>query len=145
MCWTTGKFVTESIGIPIGIRRGLPTIIPGQLRLLMESKNVSVIRAVMTILSLYRIISIHSALKLSTITDPFKGISAVISESDILLIGKKFNKFGRINIDFSEDFKFHNIITAGCNFKTSTLSAPFDAFALRFSEVYEDFKTLCIS
>lgn len=57
----------------VSARRGLPLIIPGSLRLLIERRDPYIIKGVLTILSVYRILPAHPELKLETITSPFKG------------------------------------------------------------------------
>jgi hypothetical protein len=141
MVWTTETIVKDSINVPVGLRNGLPSIIPGKLRYQIESGNTKVLRGVLTVLSLYRIISTLSSLKLSTITDPFKGIHATISESEIGKVGELFKQFGVIKLPKFKNYS--NIVTAGCNYRVSTLSAPYDAIALKESEVFEDFKNMC--
>jgi len=64
-------------------RRGLPTIIPGSLRLLIEAKEPNVIRVISTILSIFRIIKYPGQLKLQTITDPFKGMSSTLPLGEV--------------------------------------------------------------
>jgi len=68
----------------VGIAGGLPTIIPGSLRLLIRAGDSSTIRAVLTLLSVYRVISIPVQLKLGTITDPFKGQSETLPKYELI-------------------------------------------------------------
>jgi hypothetical protein len=67
----------------VATRRGLPLIIPGTLRLLIEKEDVPTIRVVLTILSMYRIITIPGVVKISTITSPFNGLSEVLLKDEI--------------------------------------------------------------
>jgi len=55
--------------------RGLPTIILSRDLALLGNKGEAVCRFYLTMFSLYRIIEIPAKVKLSTITDPFKGSS----------------------------------------------------------------------
>jgi hypothetical protein len=64
--------------IPIAIAGGIPSIIPGSLRLEIKRRNVDVIKCVFTILSVYRVMKVPGTLKLNTITDPFKGLNESI-------------------------------------------------------------------
>lgn len=64
-------------------RRGLPLIIPGPLRLLMETGDSRCIRVVLTLLSIFRIFKFPSEPKLATITDPFKGISETLHTTEV--------------------------------------------------------------
>lgn len=68
------KYVTDVL--PITIVDGLPGLIPGPLRLRMKAKDSVVIRGVLTVLQVYRVLTIPGKLKLETITDPFKGKSS---------------------------------------------------------------------
>lgn len=67
----------------VGSRRGFPLIIPGPLRLLMEAGDKMTIRAVLTVLTVFRIIKYPGTLKLATITDPFNGISEELSAVEV--------------------------------------------------------------
>lgn len=69
--------------IPMKLSRGLPRLVPGSLRLLIEDGDSDTIKAVLTVLSLYRVILVPSVLKLETITDPFKGISEELPIEEI--------------------------------------------------------------
>lgn len=73
-------------GVWVANTRGLPKIIPGSLRLLIEAGDVVTIRVVLTILSFYRVISIPGKLKLSTITDGFKGVSTTLQPIEVSLV-----------------------------------------------------------
>lgn len=67
-------------GLRVGMRRGLPLIIPGDLRLLIEAKDTVVIKLTLTILSVFRVMPSYPKLKLETITSPFNGISESVPE-----------------------------------------------------------------
>jgi len=73
-------------GPRVASRRGLPLIIPGVIRLQIEADNPVVIRAVLTILSVYRIIKYPGSLKLATITDPFKGLSETLDKVEVAVV-----------------------------------------------------------
>jgi len=62
----------------VDITGGLPRIIPGRLRSRMRSGDPVAIRSGLTVLSVYRVITIPGQLKLSTITDPFKGLNRTL-------------------------------------------------------------------
>jgi hypothetical protein len=75
--------IHRSDGVPVGITKGLPTIIPGELRTQLRGRVPSVCRGVLSIFAVYRIIQVPAKPKLSTITDPFKGLSPTISRFEI--------------------------------------------------------------
>jgi hypothetical protein len=67
-----------SQGIPVDLAGGLPRIIPGPLRSRMRRWDPGAYRVSLTLLSAFRVFSIPGQLKLSTITDPFKGLSSTL-------------------------------------------------------------------
>lgn len=69
----------------VSTRRGLPLIIPGPLRLLIEKRDSRIIRVVLTILCIYRTIICFPNLKLNTITDPFSGVFTTLPEVPIIV------------------------------------------------------------
>jgi len=75
-----GKPETAVAPMRVATRRGLPLIIPGLLRLSIESNNTIDIKVVSSLLSVFRVIKASPKLKTSTITDPFAGNSPVIGE-----------------------------------------------------------------
>jgi hypothetical protein len=66
--------------IRVATRRGLPLIIPGSLRLLIESGDLVSIRLVGSILSIYRVLKVKANLKINTITDVFTGSSQTLPD-----------------------------------------------------------------
>jgi hypothetical protein len=68
---------------PLGLKGGLPRIIPGPLRSKIREGNPLVIRGVLTMFAVFRIIKCPGNLKLSTITDPFKGSSQVLPDYEV--------------------------------------------------------------
>jgi hypothetical protein len=80
----------------VATRRGLPLIIPGRLRILMENKNENsrVIKLVLSLITVYKVIKAPPKLDLSTITSPFKGISPrVLMEELKFLHESRFSGF----------------------------------------------------
>lgn len=69
----------------VAMRRGLPLIIPGDLRLLIEAKDVRVVKAALTLLSVFRVIPATPKLKLETITDPHKGLVTDLPEMGLVM------------------------------------------------------------
>jgi len=134
------KTVVLSIGMPVGLKGGLPLIIPTALRRKMESGDMKVMKVCLTILNLYRIWPCPPVLKLETITAPFSGVA------DTLPIREIKEVFKHINLTSRKAYKVEgrNITTAGPNFKISSLSAPFDAFAFSYyPRLLESFETIC--
>jgi hypothetical protein len=64
----------------VATRRGLPLIIPGDLRLRMEANDPGVVRMVLSLLTVYRIIKSYPRLKLETITGAFTGRTRVLPD-----------------------------------------------------------------
>ena len=64
----------------VASRRGLPLIIPGDLRLRMEANDPGVVRMVLSLLTVYRIMKTYPRLKLETITAPFNGRTRVLPQ-----------------------------------------------------------------
>jgi len=75
-----GEQVRQDLSCRVAMRRGLPLIIPGDLRLLMEAKDLVIIKLVLTIISVFRVMPAYPKLKLGTITDPFTGVSKSVPE-----------------------------------------------------------------
>lgn len=113
----------------VATRRGLPLIVPGRLRLLIEQNDISVIRAVLSILTVYRVINCASTLKLSTITDPFKGQIERLSFHEIK-DGLQMLRLKKLRIETLSTMI--PSVKAGPNYKIATLGATLDAKA--FSE-----------
>jgi hypothetical protein len=129
------------VDFPIGIQNGLPKIIPFLLRNKIRQGDRIVFKAVISILSLYRILSSEPNMKLNTITDPFNGISSTLNIMDIkyvrnLISGSDWN----IRVT-----KVLNLTTAGPNYKVSWQGAVLDAKALVADPCFEYFKNLCSS
>jgi len=94
MSKSLGGEVTQSSSEPrVASRRGLPLIIPGALRLLIEVGEPKIIRVVFTILSVYRVIPAYPKLKLGTITSPHSGVIKDLPELDLVLPLLKANNF----------------------------------------------------
>lgn len=75
------------------LSHGLPSVIPSYDRLAIRQGKPSIIRWWLTIFSLYRILSIPGTLKISTITDAFKGdfnSLALLEEQIPILCRSKF-------------------------------------------------------
>lgn len=68
-----GQTCSRSLGLAVSIANGLPTLIPGPLRILMRKGDLVTIRAVLTVLTLYKVLNCKPNLKINSITDPFTG------------------------------------------------------------------------
>lgn len=75
----------------VGIKGGIPSIVPGTLSSLIRSGDHTTIRGVLSLLSVFRIIKIPGKVKLSTITDPFKGESSTLSNYEIIKATSEIN------------------------------------------------------
>lgn len=131
--WVAGRPTTcpqLDGSVRVATRRGLPLIIPGLLRLQMEGGDWVCVRVVLTYLSVFRIIKFPGVLKLSTITDPFKGISSVVAPIEVAVVWKRFTPFlptvpvSSLGVERPLILK-----TAGPNDRISILGAPMDAAA----------------
>jgi len=136
-----GKPETAVAPMRVATRRGLPLIVPGVLRLSIESGNILDIKAVSSLLSVFRVIKASPKLKTSTITDSFSGNSPVIGEWEVVSIFNKLKRsFGTIKIE-----KRNHLIpltTAGPNSRISIRGATADALALVGSPVENAWKRL---
>jgi len=121
----------------VASRRGLPLIIPGSLRLRMEAKDIRVIRAVLTLVSVFRVMPSWPKLKLETITGPHTG--ALKTLPDIALVLPRFKRFMGVKARkyFEKDTspfvvgrRLLTLTTAGPNQSCQLLGYPIDALAL---------------
>lgn len=126
----------ESALFPLRVasRRGLPLIVPGRLRLLVESRDFLTIKAVGSLLSVFRVIKASPKLNVSTIVDPFNGNSPVVGEWEVTNVFNKFKRlFGRLKIEKASHLL--PLTTAGPNSRVSIRGATADAIALVGSPV----------
>jgi hypothetical protein len=130
---------TQSSDEPrVAICRGLPLIIPGDLRLRMEAKDLRIIKVVLTVLSVFRVMPAAPKLKLETITSPFKGvfkttpeIISVVQQLKLSFIDKKTKEyFDADRSPFVVRRRLITLTTAGPNHKNQLLGYPLDALAL---------------
>lgn len=140
MSKTLGGEVTLSSQEPrVATRRGLPLIIPGALRLLIEAGDPVIIRVVFTVLSVYRVIPAYPKLKLGTITSPFSGVYKDLPELDLVLPLLERNSF--LNNFIKEKYfkvatgpftvgrSLRLLTSAGPNSGTQLFGYAIDAFA----------------
>jgi len=121
-----------SIGVRLS-RAGLPTIIPGPLRsIIFRFRSLGayqdglVLRAVLTILCLYRVMNFVSKPNLATITDPFNGVSPQLEINELEKVISQFKRpvVKGLTWSISE--------SAGPNGPKSTWFAGADAIAFIF-------------
>jgi hypothetical protein len=125
----------------VATRRGLPLILPGKIRLLIEGGDYLHTKLAGSILSVFRVIKASPKLKVSTIVDPFNGNSSVMPEWEVLAVFNKFKKlFG--NLKIIETSHLLPLTTAGPNARISIRGAPADACALVGSPVEESWRVV---
>lgn len=129
-----GKPESALFPLRVASRRGLPLIVPGKLRLLIESRDTVTLKAVGTLLSVFRVIKASPKLNVSTIVDPFSGNSPVVGEWEVTNVYNKFRRlFGRLKIEQASHLL--PLTTAGPNSRISIRGATADAIALVGSPV----------
>jgi hypothetical protein len=138
--WLSGNPDSSSSGsIRVSVR-GLPLIIPGRLRNAMYSrKDLNFLRAVLTLLSTFRVMDAKNQLKIETITSPFKGLSPVLPKEELQAALTNLLQRNRFEFQESSDtpWKFNrllNITKAGPNGPVSMRNSVIDAFAISLNE-----------
>jgi len=136
-----GELPKPDLQVRVAMRRGLPLIIPGQLRLLIERRDQNIVKLVLTILSVFRAIPAYPKLKLETITDPFKGLSVCLPEVSkvvprlkMIMSEKTFEYFNFKQTLESFLVVHRNLVrltSAGPNARNQILGYPIDALALK--------------
>jgi hypothetical protein len=88
--------------------------------------HVKTIQAILSLLTVYRVIPLKGKLKLSTITEVFSGLSTTLQFQRLQYVHNLFPRVPkpRGNLDLLP------LRTAGPNGKPSIMSAPLDAYAL---------------
>jgi hypothetical protein len=127
---------------PLGLVAGLPTIVPGNLRLLIKRGDLETIRGCLAFLAVFRVLKVPSVLKLETITAPFTGISSSIPNLELAQV---FKMLGHSQFKMKDSLKFLRLNTAGPNGNPSVLSLHLDVEAWRVSPLrpsLEQFITL---
>jgi len=121
----------------VAVRRGLPLIIPGSLRLLMEAKDIRVIRAVLTLVSVFRVFPSWPKFKLETITGPHTGLIKDLPEMASILprlrnfMGPKArNYFKEDKSPFVVGRRLLTLTSAGPNSGNQLVGYSHDALAL---------------
>jgi hypothetical protein len=141
-----GEEPEQSKDIRVAMRRGLPLIIPGSLRLLIEAKDTAIIKYTLTMLSVFRAIPSFPKLKLETITGPPTGIINTLPELGLAFRSLEIFLKGNLSYDYFRQGK--SLFTVGRNLIRSTSSGPnhklsvvgYPADALAFAERPEQLK-----
>jgi len=109
-------------------RDGLPKCIPHSIRTQVREGNAKIIQALLSLLTVYRVIPIKGKLKLSTIVKPFSGLSTTLQMQRLQYVFSLFPKVILRKPKGLDDLL--PLRTAGPNGKPSIMSAPLDAKAL---------------
>jgi len=107
-------------------RDGLPKCIPHSIRTQVRDGNVKIIQALLSLLTVYRVIPLKGKLKLATITKEFSGLSTTLQLQRLQYVHSLFPKV-RVPSGLLDLLPLR---TAGPNGKPSIMSAPLDAKAL---------------
>lgn len=122
-----------SEGVAVSLVNGLPKLIPGKLRSLIRAGDPVTIRAVLTVLTLYKLLKCRPKLKLNTIDDPFTGITKVLNPilvKRVIELLPKTTKYGRTSYGRRGYIRSLVSSNAGPNHKKAFLSLVYDAYAL---------------
>jgi hypothetical protein len=122
---------------PISLKGGLPSIIPGPLRLLMRQRDLNTFRGVLSVLAVYRVIQIPGKLKLETITEPFKGQDRILPQYEVRSCSSEI--FRKRNI-LLKPIKLLRLGTAGPNHPVSMLGISLDIKAWTQSSLFPSLK-----
>jgi len=112
-----------SIGIKLGITNGLPSILPHELRSYIRSHSEREIRAILSIISIFRVLKCAPKVKLNTITDKFSGLYTMFNPMEVKIVLQNFPSFELLNP------KFLMLQSAGPNKNPSAIGLPLDAYA----------------
>jgi len=128
-----GQPCVSSEGIAVSITNGLPKFIPGPLRMKIRIGDPVSTRAVLTLLSLYKILMCKPKLKLNTITDPFTGVVKVLNPilvKKVIALLPQTTRYGRTVYGKAGYIRTIVSSNAGPNHRKAFLSLPLDAKAL---------------
>jgi len=135
---TASEPTTSSSEPRVATRRGLPLILPGELRLQLEKvdRDPRLLKLVLTIVSVYRVLPAAPKLKLETITGPFSGLYKTTAEIiPVIDMVKRYylpKGDGYFNMDTSPHISGRSLLTlttAGPNQKCQLMGYPLDALA----------------
>lgn len=134
----------ESSTMRVSSRRGLPLIIPGVLRIRIERGDIPVTRAVLTALTIYRILKCKPQLKLSTITDPFKGIMTTLPMPELL---QAIRPLDYRTVSLPRNARILHSVKAGPNSPISVMGSILDAYAFKnhYPHLIKELEIVCQS
>jgi len=119
----------------IGLKNsGLPILLPHLLRELILKKDVMAIRAILAILTVFKVIPVKGQLKLRSITDPFKGLSTTLNQDRMYFVFNSYFKGRGWSPNLYDKLGLQTLLplrTAGPNGRPSILWATHDAFCLK--------------
>jgi hypothetical protein len=134
----SGERLTVTDGIRMGLSHGLPKILPSSLRDSIRARETKEIRAILTIVSLFRVLQCEPLPKLETITSPFKGMAPDLPKYEVMSVLKDLKPLVK-----TFENTLHISMAAGPNKNPAALGLPLDAFALKDQpELLESIKTL---
>lgn len=119
----SGEKLTTSMGIHLGITHGLPSILPKELRSFIRDNSEKEVRAILTIISIFRVLKCAPSLKLDTITEKFSGTSEYFNPLEVKAVMKLFPEFSL------QKPRFLMLRSAGPNKNPSSIGLPLDAYA----------------
>jgi hypothetical protein len=122
----SGERLDRSDGIRMGLTSGLPRILPSILRSYIRESKTNEIRAILSIVSLFRVMRYKPQLKLSTITSPFKGMSPTLPRYELKTVLDDLKPLMTIYKNVS-----HVSYAAGPNISPASFGFSLDAFALK--------------
>jgi hypothetical protein len=99
-------------------------------------KNLNILRAVLTLLSTFRVMDAKLNLKIETITSPFSGISQTLPNDEVFLALKRLLGNNRFSLEQAKEIPFAQerrllcITKAGPNGKVSMKNSIIDAYAI---------------
>jgi len=150
VCWLGNEtYVRSKIYVSI-TGKGLPKLLPLTLRKSMivgklhdNIEGKVIIRAVLTVLSIYRVMGAKPILKLDTIIAPFKGTSPTLPQYEI---EKALHWLGLKSLRLQKPDIFMISESSGPNYAKATYGSPLDAIAyIRYPLVWYNFMRYCIS
>jgi len=134
----SGEKLTVTDGIRMGLSHGLPKILPSSLRDSIRARETKEIRAILTIVSLFRVLQCEPKPKLETITSPFKGMSPDLPRYEVMAVLKELKPLIK-----PFENTLHISMAAGPNKNPAALGLSLDAFALKDKpELLDSIKTL---
>nr|UPW42110.1 MAG: putative RNA dependent RNA polymerase [Hainan mangrove mitovirus 6] len=121
--------IVRSAELRLGLQSGLPKILPLPLRIYIKSGEADEIRGILTLLTVFRAMKCKPNLKLSTISDPFKGRSESLPFWEVERAKNELVITPPVRPN-----KFHVSLSAGPNYNPACLGFTMDALAFRGRE-----------